>query len=390
MLLFALHVITGCIHNVIAWRYYPFHGDVWHYYENALDMTRELHSDMHGFLYDISNINTFTHNSLSLVHMFLNLFSAQNIYINTLLFSFVVFLGTTALFRIFRRHFPESPLAAFCFYLLPSALFYTSCIHREGAVYMLLGFFLYGLENRRNLVLTCCWFLLIVYFRFVVALVVLPALFAAWWPSIPSARRVRGSIALAAVLLLTSPLIVPPALKVLAHYQQAFQALEGHSRIYLPVLDGSLGSLLHALPTGLFNGWLQPLPGIGGQKIYLVFSIELLTIWTIVVFAAIRHFAVPPAPPRSGASPPWPTASALSPTSPAPRLTLETHFSMACILFALASMLLVGLIVPFVGAIVRYRSIYLPFLLAPFLHLLSSHRPVRYVNQWLINHVLIN
>jgi len=44
-------------------------------------------------------------------------------------------------------------------------------------------------------------------------------------------------------------------------------------------------------------------------------------------------------------------------------------------------MLLIGAIVPFAGAIVRYRSLYLPFLLAPCLHSLLHWPPLRRLNQ---------
>jgi hypothetical protein len=56
-------------------------------------------------------------------------------------------------------------------------------------------------------------------------------------------------------------------------------------------------------------------------------------------------------------------------------LKLTAHgLQLAAIPLALLGMLLIGYIIPFVGAIVRYRSIYLPFLLAP---CLAAFRPFR-------------
>ena len=378
LLLFALHVFTGCLHNVIAWRFYPHHGDIWSYYENSIVMGHELWTDFHAFLLDNGTFDRFIHNSLISIHIILNLFSFQNLYINTLLFSFPVFLGTTALFRVFRRHFPGSMLTALSVYLLPSALFWTSCIHREGALYMSLGFFFYSLDRlptQDNLAPTSArwrprlialfWFFLVAYFRPAVALSLLPALAAWWWLSIPSRPlRRKTLLAAGALVLLVILLAGPLLLRILAHQQQAFQALEGHSRIDLPVLDGTLTSFLHTLPTALLNGWLEPLPGAGGQKIYTIFSLELLVIWAIAVFALLRPLTSPK-----------PVLEAVA----APR----DHFAICCTLFALLGMLLIGLIVPFVGAIVRYRSIFLPFLLAPFLHYLCSTPLLRRFDQWI-------
>jgi hypothetical protein len=392
LLLFALHVLTGCLHNLIAWRFYPHHGDIWSYYENSIVMGHELWTDFHAFLMDNGTFDRFIHNSLISIHIILNLFSFQNLYINTLLFSFPVFLGTTALFRVFRRHFPGSILTALSVYLLPSALFWTSCIHREGALYMSLGFFFYSLDRLfaqsgsalaatsaqpasaptgwRPLLVTTLWFLLIAYFRSAVALSLLPALAAWWWLSTASrALRQKTLLAAGALLLVVILLAGPLLLRILAHQQQSFQVLEGHSRIDLPILDGSLTSLLHTLPAALLNGWLEPLPGAGGQKIYTVFSLELLLIWGLAVFTLLRRLTSP----KPQMTAPSPEIAAASTPNPAPDFAAPwNHFAVCCILFALIGMLLVGLIVPFVGAIVRYRSIYLPFLLAPFLHYLCT------------------
>ncbi|HEV2479066.1 MAG TPA: hypothetical protein VGS79_05365 [Puia sp.] len=384
LLLFALHVGTGCLHNVIAWHFYPNHGDIWTYYQDSISTWHELRMDFHAFLRDNSTWNYYTHNSLVNIHLMLNFFSRENLYIDTLLFSFPVFLGTTALFRVFRRHFPDSTLTALSAYLLPSVLFWTSCVHREGALFMFLGLFLYSLDRLssapavaspvgpsaplpvgplappclgrpsdfRALLSAALFFLLIAYFRAAVALTLVPALIIQWWPSLPARLKrkkwlLTGVIGGLIVLVLAGPLL----LKALAQQQESFQVLKGNSRINLPVLDGTPASLLHTLPAAMLNGWFEPLPGTGGQKIYGIFSIELLLIWAVVVLALLRRPAL-------------------------------SSFSIGCILFALLGMLLVGLIVPFVGAIVRYRSIYLPFVLAPFLYHLCKTPLLRRFDQW--------
>ncbi len=51
-------------------------------------------------------------------------------------------------------------------------------------------------------------------------------------------------------------------------------------------------------------------------------------------------------------------------------------------------MLIIGFIVPFAGAIIRYRSIYLPFLVAPFLHRLAPVSLSEKINHWLTRFLL--
>src|SRR6202012_3677628 len=143
LLFFGLHVLTGCLHNWIAYRFYPGHGDIWFFFQYSFLARHRLTSDFAHFLADNSLWTYFSHNALAFIQMFLNVASFDNLYINTLLFSFPVLLGNTTLYRLFRQRFPADPLTAATIFLLPSTLFWTSCIHREGALYMLLGFLLY-------------------------------------------------------------------------------------------------------------------------------------------------------------------------------------------------------------------------------------------------------
>jgi hypothetical protein len=366
--LFALHVLTGCLHNVIAWRYYPEHGDIWRLFAFSLSDRHLLATHQFGqLLSDNSRWTYFAHNGIEFVLFILNFFSFDNLYIDTLLFTFPVFLGNIALYRVFRRRFPADPLTAVTVFILPSTLFWTSCIHREGVLYMSLGFLFYFIDRRRPLH-TFFFFLLIVYFRAVVAALLVPALLVWRLTERPLPRRktllLAGACIGIGVILLSVPRLSAWPVNLLSHQQSEFRDLEGHSRLYLPELDGSWNSLLRVLPAAALNGLFEPLPGSGGQRIYLAFSVELILIWT-VVFAAIILHSTHPLKPRLSAPPPVPVLA----------------FSRCCLVFSLLGMLLVGAIVPFAGAIVRYRSLYLPFLLAPFLHSLINWPPLRRLNQ---------
>ena len=181
LLFFALHVLTGCLHNIIAWRFYPGHGDIWNDFQLSFMERDRLTSNFSQFLSDNSAWTLFSHNAIIFVQIILNLFSFDNLYINTLLFSFPVFLGSVALYRLFRRRFPADPLTAATIFLLPSTLFWTSCIHRDGALYALLGGMLYLIDRRgKNTFYAGIFFLLITYFRSAVAFTLVPALLG-WW-----------------------------------------------------------------------------------------------------------------------------------------------------------------------------------------------------------------
>jgi hypothetical protein len=393
LLFFALHVLTGCLHNIIAWRFYPQHGDIWNDFQLSFMERDRLTSNFSQFLSDNSAWTLFSHNAIIFVQIILNLFSFDNLYINTLLFSFPIFLGNVALYRLFRRRFPADPLTAVTIFLLPSTLFWTSCIHRDAALYALLGAMLYRIDRRgKTTFYAGIFFLLIIYFRSAVAFTLVPALLG-WWlleappfsshshrsadrhhptpdghhPSVahhPSLahRLILASACIGVVIIpaLASPTLPGRLLQAFSAHQRLFQILEGHSRLYLPVLDGTWRGLLHVLPAAIRNGLFEPLPGSGGQPIYLAFSVELMLIWAVVVVASISAIRSRP----SKVSSPFPPLA----------------FPVFCVIFALTGMLLIGTLVPFAGAIIRYRSIYLPFLLAPFLHSIHRFSPVQQLN----------
>jgi hypothetical protein len=377
--LFAAHVLAGLAHNFIAYRYFPGHGDIWDYFWKSFQYRHRLLSDLDAFLADNSTWTYVSHNGLIYVQMILNLFSFDHMDIDTLLFAFPVFLGNIALFRTFRERFPDDPLTGLSVFLLPSLLFWTACVYREGILYMLLGFLLLGLhriltkgvDSGRSIRCAVC-FLLIVYFRSGFAFTLLPAIFAWCWLERPKARTFLAWIAALAGAAIGLTVFFVNIPRALASWQNEFYELQGHSRLVLPALDGSWSSLFHTLPAAAFNGFLEPLPGTGGQPIYLAFSIELLTIWVIVLLSVLQIIRSRATASRS--------RSAILPQAP--------PFAIFCILFSLTGMFLIGLFVPFAGTIVRYRSIYLLFLLAPFLHSLGTMRALRSVNLWLSRHML--
>jgi hypothetical protein len=402
ILFFGLHVSTGLLHNIVAYRYYPEHGDIWTNYQWSFVYRHRLLSDFSLFLENNATLTYFTHNGIIAIQMILNIFSLDSLTVNTLLFSFPLFLGNIALFRLFRRRFPNAHLSAFAIFLLPSTLFWTSCIHREGMLYMLLGFLLYSFDRlltrhrlgaqrltrdhpgtsslhthrpRTHIGICFISFILILYFRFSIALSLLPAL-AAWWlaeRSFPR-RRLLALTGLGLLLLVLLILALPGFFQSLAagisFRQKEFSDLEGHSRLPLPIMDGTWASIGKVLPAAIRNGCFEPLPGNGGQKIYLIFSLELLFIWGIIATALIRSFIQTRRP------------AAL--TQP----NLSSPFILFCLTFSLSGLLLIGAIVPFAGAIVRYRSIFLPFLLAPALYGLRTTPFLGKIDTWLTRRLI--
>src|SRR6202000_2727979 len=106
LVFFGLHVVVGCVHTWIAFRYYPGHGDAWDYFTDSVMGRHLLISNPVGFSGSKFNGSYWAHNGLVGIDLLFDFLSLDNLYINTLLFSFPVFLGNIALFRVFNSRFP--------------------------------------------------------------------------------------------------------------------------------------------------------------------------------------------------------------------------------------------------------------------------------------------
>jgi len=375
LLFFALHVFTGILHNWIAWRYFPGHGDIWQFYEMSFLYRTRLLSDFSQFMADNSTMTYITHNGIIGIHMLLNILSRDNLTVNTLLFSLPIFLGNIALFRVFRRRFPRASAAALTVFLLPSTLFWTACIHREGVLYMLLGLLIYTFDrwlvsprqNRMSLFYWVLYTILILYFRFYIILSLLPALFIWLLAERPSLIRrllppVTALLVLGIVMGFLFPALSGGLAQAITDRQLDFSQLEGNSRLSLPLMAGTWASIFKVLPTAFRNGFFEPLPGSGGKALYLAFAAELVLIWFLFFISLV-----------------WRSTHPITPRQP---------FIAFCLLFTFSGLLIIGAMVPFAGAIVRYRSVFLPFLFAPALYWLSASPILSRLNTWLEKRLL--
>jgi hypothetical protein len=382
---FLLNVGAGCLHTFIAYQYYPQHGDIWRYFHESFITRHELSMGLSYFWARNSYLVHpvyWPHNVIEWMHLLFNFLSFDNLYINTLFFSFLTIGGHIALFRVFYEKFGRDALCGSSVLLLPSVLFWTSCVHTEGVIYAMLGWLFYGIHKgftngwtagriTRATLLTG----LIVLFRPALAAGLLPALII-WLAGELHLRRITIFTGMGVLILLVVGLNIfkPDFLngipRALSARQHEYQLLEGNSRIPLPALEPSWNSLRDILPDALFNGFFQPLPGAGGQKIYLAFSLELMAIALIIVYCFIIFLT-----------------NGVRGHLPYPSFHYPRFFATASLTLAFMGILVIGCIIPFIGAIVRYRSIILPLLLPPYLAALHDYKTYRMINNRLIRSI---
>jgi hypothetical protein len=317
------------------------------------------YADRYGGLLDSTN-SYWNDLKTNLVIKFISIcsfFSQGNYYINSIFFNVIAFLGQVALFRVFIQLYPGRrwPVLIGCF-LLPSLLLFSSGVHKDAIVFACIGLMCLamhrwhiagrlGLRKAGVLLLSLALLFLL---RNLVFLAVLPALaayimviIAHWKP-----WRVFAGIYLLGLVLFFSARHLSPSLDLPARIaeKQGFflLATEATTRIPLDTLRPTAVGFLQNAPQALGHVFLRPHLAEQSSVFLLPIAAELLAYQLLLLlFIVWGRWRRPDAPGQA--------------------------FLLFGVLFALANLLCIGYIVNNLGAIVRYRSLFLPLLITPLL-----------------------
>ena len=292
---------------------------------------------------------------IKLVSIF-NIFSRGNYYINSLFFNFIVFFGHIILYRLFIKIYPGRAILVIigCF-LLPSTLYFSSGIHKDGVVFLMLAILIYCVyqsifKNRftvKRLILIFISLALLFLIRNFIFLALVPALFA-WllsaklrWP----AGRTFVVVYLFAGLLffnISSLNSKINPLEIFTKKQTEYINLPvAATQIELTRLQPTFKSFVSGTPQALNHSLLRPYVWEQPVKSLLPFAMELLLyqfLLLLLLFFRRKDFNLTDKP-----------------------------FLFFAIFFTLSVFLLIGYIVPNLGSLVRYRSLYFPLIITPIL-----------------------
>ncbi len=289
-----------------------------------------------------------------------NVFSGGNYYINVIFFNALSFWGLYRLYIVAQKHTPANRLLLFgLIFFLPSCLFWNSGIDKDGLMLFFTGVLIYAAYRCITVKPTAgkvaagiISFMFIFLLRNVNALLLLPAI-AAWWVAVKYPVRSYLPFLIIyslGILLFFLSVHLSPALNLplkLAEKQHQFLALQANTVLPLTPLQPTLKSYAALLPQAANHVFLRPYITEIKSPFHLMAFVEILLIILILILAAASakrqmfyHLAQP--------------------------------FYLFLIMVALSGLLLIGYTVPFPGAIVRYKALYLVFLLIPFVSILRT------------------
>jgi hypothetical protein len=281
-----------------------------------------------------------------------DLMSLGNYYVNVILYSFVTLFGPVAFYRVMADVFPQKKFQVFiATFLIPSFLYWTSGIHKEGLLFTGLGLIFYsfyaGFRDRHfgwkrwlNILLGT---LLIISMRNYLLIVMIPAILA-WWLSVKYPRYkwvVFPAVYFLFSLFFFTAKYINPNLDfphAVVNKQQEFLALpNGRATIVLKQLRPDALSFAGNAPQAMAFSAARPFPGDVHHLLSLAASLEINILLLLILLSVFFRN----------------------------KTRVKNPVIIASYLFAISVLLVIGFTVNNLGAIVRYRSIIIPLIMTP-------------------------
>ncbi|HEX8462250.1 MAG TPA: hypothetical protein VF623_12505, partial [Segetibacter sp.] len=240
-------------------------------------------------------------------------------------------------------------------FLLPSTLFWCSGIHKDGLILSAIGIVIYcfnkGINKRFTPVkvaVIALSLVLIFSLRNYIAIIILPALFC-WYLTVKEKPAIKPAIFMlvfwfGAIAFFSAKYISPkldfPAYVV--EKQSEFAKLEGTSSVKTGELRPDFAGFVRYFPDAIDMAFLRPHLTEAKNFSYIPAALENLFFIIIVVFVVFKG-----------------------------RKKWDNPVILFCLTLSIFILLIAGYTITLSGAIVRYRSITLPFLITPLLCLID-------------------
>jgi hypothetical protein len=296
-----------------------------------------------------------------------DVFSFGNYYVNVIFYSFTSFFGPMAIYRVMKDVFPAQKIPVLlATFLLPSFLYWTSGLHKEGLIFLGLALmiyhFYYGIKEGKfpvyRILVILLGFAMVIILRNFLILALLPALFS-WL--LCSKLKINPLLIYIAVsvfflsLFFTIKYLVPglDLPQSVVAKQKEFIDLKGHSSVTVNELQPNFVSFLKNAPQAFSLAALRPYPSDVRHLLSLAAAMEIsivLLFFFVFLFWRKRGMQFSPV-------------------------------LLFCLFFSVAVLFMIGYSVNNLGAIVRYRSIVFPLLLVPIAAKIDWSRVNKFLSQ---------
>lgn len=280
-----------------------------------------------------------------------NVFSLGHYYVNVIFYSFISLFGPICIYRVMTDAIPGKKLAILLgTFLVPSFLYWTSGLHKEGLIFTGIGLIIYtvyfgykehkfGIKRILSLV---TGLLLILALRNFLIILILGALLA-WllankWPQ--RGLAVFSIIYILAILFFFTARFISPRLdfpQAVVNKQKEFSQIVGLTSVPIRELEPTALSFLKNTPQAITLSTMRPYPSDVRHILSLAAAIEINSL--LLIFILFLFFRK--------------------------KVSRSRNLVYLCVFFSVSLLLAIGFSQSNLGAIVRYRSIIIPLLVVP-------------------------
>ena len=382
LLAYALHIAAGAVLSAIYTLYYPQRNlaDTFKYFDDSVHIYQLLWESPVDYLrmitgyhcevpqltpvydkmynwYVLNNKYLYNDNRTMIrINAVMMIFSGGYFYVHILFFCLMSLIGKLFLFSAFEKLFASKKAFLFCaIFLLPSVIFWSSGILKEGFLFLLMGLFVYGFErwsdepkSFKHFALIALTLFGLFFVKFYVAVALLPGLISLFWIKRKGYRKPFLKTAIVHLLFVAAAVsfhIISPFhsfLNGLQWQKKSFyglaQVMNSGSVVQTHELHDNFSSFFAAVPEGIFNSFLRPFIWDGLQPFSPVVLASALenTLLFVVFVLTILWFKKPD-------------------DRASTYLIFFTSFTL--ILYTLS-----GVVTPIIGTLVRYKIPAMPFL----------------------------
>jgi len=372
---FLLKALAGIGLTLVYTYYYTDKGtaDIYHYFKDSIVVSCILFVKPLAWLKVITGIGMYqpdtfkyivptayfshpgsdvaTNNSLIIrITSLFNYLSLFNIYINTLLFNMLGFVGLVAILKAVKPYFAGNVKWLYIpLFLLPSVVFWGSGMLKEQLMLTFIGFYI--LLHNRVVVkhIAISWIIMVVLFLAVysikpsvAACLLLATFFLPGFQVYKPKRLIALGITVVVLLIAAIALNLPTKVAnmlLTKHAEYAALAISENagSALYTSVQGAGVSAVIKLIPTALTNAIARPFLWSHNKVFQLAFALDNTAFLLLIIFLLFRAFQFPKGEKRL--------------------------LMLFCLTFAITNYLIIGLTIPVMGAIVHYRIIAAPFLL---------------------------
>jgi hypothetical protein len=398
--IFLLKILAG----VALWAVYTFYytdrstADIYKYFDDSLVIYNALwaapldylkiltgigntgqgfdgyYSEMHYWARKIdSSIYNDSHTIIRF-NAFVRLFSLGYYNVHTVVICFLSLTGLMAIYKTFAPSLPfKKNELIFAVFFLPSVLFWGSGVLKEGLIFFALGLLIYHsvkLFSGRAVIICLGSAFLLAFSKFYVWIAILPGLIFLIWVLKTNTDKLWLKFTLIIVAVALTGLNIDKftgiqnPLVTLSQKQYEFNQLAygnltdanndaipvAGSLIHIPKLEPTLTSFILNAPAALKNTFLRPYFTEMNSPMVLLAGLETF----MILF--------------------WILACILF-TQPLARIKWE--YVLFCLSFVIIQFLVIGETTPVLGAIARYKTIALPFLVIASLYIIDREKVLK-------------